>query len=176
MCNHSACTSGPDAHNRIGPRATAAYFKLYGLHNSLTTYGRLTISFYNLDLSAVHKNSAPGPPLHTPAVDTHKRMMPIHMSRNWIKSWTELINFTANVYRLNFKTHINGLLSTPQNKQSTLHLNSFVHLLTLKRQWLIIQYFRFCVEQGNAFLLFSKIELRAAPEHQVKLFPFTWSF
>jgi len=54
-------TTGPNAHNQFGPWATAACVKLCGLDNSLATHGRLAMPFYNRNLSAGHKTSAPRP-------------------------------------------------------------------------------------------------------------------
>ena len=62
VCTEQPCnTAEPNAHNQIGPRATAECVKLCGVDNSLHTHGRLAIPFWNLYLSAGHKTSSPGP-------------------------------------------------------------------------------------------------------------------
>ena len=44
-------TAGPNAHNQIGPRVTAACVLLRGLDNSLTTQGSLAIPFKTVMLA-----------------------------------------------------------------------------------------------------------------------------
>jgi len=52
--------TGPNAHNQIGPRATAACVKLCGLDNSLANNGRLAVPF-NIRNSCLKSGPLRGP-------------------------------------------------------------------------------------------------------------------
>ena len=62
ICN----TAGPNPHNHIGPRATAARVRLSGLDNSLAAQGRLALYLKIWSFPRATKLLLPGHGLHTP--------------------------------------------------------------------------------------------------------------